>query len=216
MTTIGSPFFLLIGARHCWWFRLRATLGLNNPLWSDVSMNCQDKLLLNLPFGMPSNSSSSYLTCQWQPSTAKNVNGNFFNMMLELFNIGFDGSCHIFLVHYDSQHIIACSLMIWKDRDHLRAELKLFCCWFCLVIFIKKILLFLILADIFLLFGRLDDFNNLTWINWVSFWWGDWNDWAALLRSKKLSEIHVVFGQNIFFIFIESRWNIFSQEHSLF
>ena len=48
------PFFLLIGARQCWWFRLRATLGLNNPLWSDVSMNCQDKLLLNLPFGMPS------------------------------------------------------------------------------------------------------------------------------------------------------------------
>ena len=28
--------------------------------------------------------------------------------------------------------------------------------------FYKKILLFLILADIFLLFGRLDDFKNLT------------------------------------------------------
>ena len=90
-------------------------------------------------------------------------------------------------IHYDSQHLIACSLMT-QDMERsgsFRAELKLFCCWFWLVIFIKKILLFLILADIFLLFGRLDDFNNLTWINWVSFWWGDWNDWAALLRSKK-------------------------------
>ena len=89
-------------------------------------------------------------------------------------------------IHYDSQHLIACSLMT-QDMERSgsfksRAQIILL---LVLVGHFKKRLSSLLHADIFLLFGRLDDFNNLTWINWVSFWWGDWNDWAALLRSKK-------------------------------
>ena len=199
------PFFLLIGARQCWWFCLRATLGLNNPLWSDVSMNCQDKLLLNLPFGMPS---VTLLLHIWH------ANGSHRQprMLMATFSIWCLGIIQqrfwwlLPYIHYDSQHLIACSLMIWKDLDHLRAELKLFCCWFCLVIFIKRFFFFLFLPISF--FSLVDLMILTTWRELIESLFGEEIETIELLSwGPKQAEIHGVFGQfrfNIFFIFIKS------------
>ena len=66
-------------------------------------------------------------------------------------------------IHYDSQHLIACSLMT-QDMERsgsFRAELKLFCCWFWLVIFIKRFFFFLFLPISF--FSLVDLMILTTW-----------------------------------------------------